>query len=133
MPFEEGRSRLELARVLAAREPELAVAEARTALDIFDRLSAARDADQAASLLRELGPRGRSAPRRAGELTKREHEVLALVEQGLSNKEIAARLYIAPKTASHHVSRILTKLGLQTRAEAAAFAARERAEKSASK
>jgi DNA-binding CsgD family transcriptional regulator len=133
MPFEEGRSHLELARVLAARDPELAVAEARTALDIFDRLGAARDADQAASLLREFGARGRSAPRRAGELTKREHEVLALVEQGLSNKEIAARLYIAPKTASHHVSRILTKLGLQTRAEAAAFAARERVEKSASK
>jgi DNA-binding CsgD family transcriptional regulator len=133
MPFEEGRSHLELARVVAARQPELAVAEARTALDVFDRLGAARDADQAASLLRELGARGRSAPRRAGELTKREHEVLELVEQGLSNKEIAARLYIAPKTASHHVSRILTKLRLRTRAEAAAFAARERAEKSASK
>ena len=56
-----------------------------------------------------------------------------MIEQGLSNKEIAARLYIAPKTASHHVSRILTKLDLQTRAQAAAFAARERAEKYASK
>jgi DNA-binding CsgD family transcriptional regulator/uncharacterized protein HemY len=133
MPFEEGRSHLELAEIVAGREPELAVAEARTALDIFERLGAARDADEAASLLRSLGAKGRRAPRRAGELTKRELEVLALVEQGLSNKEIAARLYIAPKTASHHVSRILTKLDLQNRAEAAAYAARERAEKSASK
>jgi DNA-binding NarL/FixJ family response regulator len=59
--------------------------------------------------------------------------VLTLLEQGLSNKQIAERLYIAPKTASHHVSRILAKLGLQTRAEAAAYAARERAENHASK
>ena len=55
------------------------------------------------------------------------------MEQGLSNREIGERLYIAPKTASHHVSRILTKLGLQTRAEAAAYASRKRAERSASK
>ncbi len=133
MPYEEGRSLLELARLVAVREPELAVAQARAALDILERLGAARDADRAANLLRSLGARGRRAPRRAGELTKRELEVLALVEQGLSNRQIAERLYIAPKTASHHVSRILTKLGLQTRAEAAAYAARERAEKSASK
>jgi ATP/maltotriose-dependent transcriptional regulator MalT len=133
MPYEEGRSQLELARLVAVREPELAAAQARGALDIFEGLGAARDADEAANLLRSLGVRGRRAPRRAGELTRRELEVLGLVEAGLSNKEIAERLYIAPKTASHHVSRILAKLGLQTRAEAAAYAARERAEKSASK
>jgi DNA-binding CsgD family transcriptional regulator len=133
MPLEEGRSHLESARLVATQEPELAVAEAGIALDRFDRLGAGRDADEAANLLRELGARGRRAPRLAGELTKRKNDVLRLVEQGLSNKEIAARLYIAPKTASHHVSRILTKLGLQTRAEAAAYAARKRAEKSAAK
>ncbi len=133
MPYEEGKSQLELARLVAERQSELAVARARGALEIFERLGAAGDADEAANLLRSLGVRGRRAPRRAGELTKRELEVLGLVEAGLSNKEIAERLYIAPKTASHHVSRILAKLGLQTRAEAAAYAARERAEKSASK
>jgi DNA-binding CsgD family transcriptional regulator len=133
MPYEEGRAELELARLVAVQEPELAVAQARTALDMFERLGAARDADEAANLLRSLGVRGRRAPRCAGELTKRELEVLGLVEAGFSNKEIAERLYIAPKTASHHVSRILGKLGLQTRAEAAAYAARERAAKSASK
>ena len=72
------------------------------------------------------GSGGRSAPKRHGELTKRERSrCCRWLERGLSNKEIAARLYIAPKTASHHVSQILAKLGVRTRAEAAAFAARE--------
>jgi DNA-binding CsgD family transcriptional regulator len=133
MPFEEARARLELAAVLATREPELAISEARAGLGLFERLGAVRHADRTAGLLRSLGASGRSAPKRPGELTNREREVLALLEHGLSNKQIAARLYIAPKTASHHVSQILSKLGVRTRAEAAAFAARESAEKSVAK
>ena len=133
MPFEEGRARLELATVLAGREPELAIAEGRAGLELFERLGAMRDADRAAGLLRSLGVSGRRSPKSAHGLTKREREVLALLEHGLSNKQIAARLYITPKTASHHVSRILSKLGVRTRAEAAAFAARDSAEKSAAR
>ena len=57
-------------------------------------------------------------------LTAREVEVLRLVEQGLSNGEIATALFISPKTASVHVSHILQKLGVRTRVQAAARADR---------
>ena len=58
-------------------------------------------------------------------LTEREREVLRLVAQGKSNREIAAELFIAPKTASVHVSNILGKLGVTSRGEAAALAYRQ--------
>jgi DNA-binding NarL/FixJ family response regulator len=51
--------------------------------------------------------------------------VAALLTAGLSNGEVARRLYISPKTASVHVSNILTKLGMSSRAEIAAWAVRE--------
>ena len=55
-------------------------------------------------------------------LTEREREVLCLVAGSATNRAIAARLFISPKTASVHVSRILTKLNATTRTEAAALA-----------
>jgi DNA-binding CsgD family transcriptional regulator/tetratricopeptide (TPR) repeat protein len=124
LPLEEGEARLQLARALAPQRPLLAVEQARAARAIFERLGAARHADEAAGLLRELGAPGRPAPRVEGALTRREREVLALVGAGLSNAEIAHRLVISPKTAEHHVGRILMKLGLRNRAEAAAHAVR---------
>jgi DNA-binding CsgD family transcriptional regulator len=126
MPMEMARSRLELASVLAADRPEVAVAEARAALDGFERLQAARHADAAAALLRSLGTKTASARASGDVLTKREGEILDLLGHGLTNPEIADRLYISRKTVEHHVGNILAKLGLRGRAEAAAYAVRMR-------
>jgi DNA-binding NarL/FixJ family response regulator len=102
-------------RSAATTAAQLAAAPLRAALDDLRR-RARLDSDGAAS-----GPR--LTP--AGGLTEREREVLRLVALGKSNREIAAELFIAPKTASVHVSNILGKLGAASRTEAAAIAHRE--------
>jgi DNA-binding NarL/FixJ family response regulator len=117
------RTRLELARSQAAGSPEVAVDVARHARNELEALGALRDADAAAALMRSLGAKGRAGPRAAGLLSRRETEVLGLLADGLSNREIAARLFISPKTAEHHVSRVYAKLSVRSRAEAAAWAA----------
>ncbi len=125
-PLEEGRARLALAGIVAGDGSPLAVAGARGARDTFERLGARRDADRAAALLRELGASGRTAVRGDRDtLTAREREVLNLIAEGLSNGQIAERLVIAPKTAEHHVGRVLAKLGMPSRTAAAAYALRE--------
>jgi DNA-binding NarL/FixJ family response regulator len=90
----------------------------------FQRLGATHEADETAQLLRELGVTGRTGRPLPELLTSREAEVLSLLARGLTNREIAERLVISAKTVEHHVSQILSKLGLRSRAEAAAFATR---------
>jgi len=124
MPYKTARAHLALARGVASTEPERAVEEARQALDSFERLGATRDADVAASFLRDLGVGGRTGPKLLGELSKREVEVLRLLGYGLTNAEIAARLYISTKTVATHVGNIFAKLLVRNRAEAATFAQR---------
>jgi DNA-binding NarL/FixJ family response regulator len=124
--MELARTRLEMARALAERAPEVAVAEAKAALEDFERLEAARHADAAGALLRSLGAPVRTGPKGVGALTRREAEVLELVGAGLSNPEIAERLFVTRKTVEHHVGNLLAKLGLRNRAEAAAWATRRK-------
>ena len=68
-----------------------------------------------------LGP----APSGPEALTPREREVVSLLAEGLSNSQVAERLYISPRTAAVHVSNILAKLGMSSRTEVAAWAVRE--------
>ena len=124
IPYRAAQTRLLLAQVLGRNDRELAGAEARAALRVFEDLGARRDADMAAALMRDLGIKAaRTGPKNVGRLTKREQEVLTLLGEGLSNPEIAERLFLSRKTVEHHVARILSKLGLRRRAEAAALAA----------
>ena len=123
MPIEVATARMELARACVAVDPAAATDEARRAHAVFVESGATWQADAAASLLRSLGVKVRSGATDGDVLTHREREVLDLVGLGLSNPEIADRLYISRKTVEHHVSNILAKLGLSSRAGAAAYVA----------
>ena len=123
-PFEAATSRCELARLLMTDNREISVAETRAALLSFERLGATHQADRAAALLRSMGVRGQTGAKGKNRLTGRETEVLDLVARGMTNTEIAKRLFISQKTAANHVSNILMKLGVRSRTEAAAVALR---------
>ncbi|GHC72381.1 response regulator [Streptomyces flavofungini] len=98
-------------RVVAAGEALLAPSVTRRLITEFSKLS---DNPRLAA--------SAQAQAQYGELTERETEVLVLIAQGLSNGEIAARLVVAESTIKTHVSRVLVKLGLRDRTQAAVFA-----------
>jgi non-specific serine/threonine protein kinase len=87
-----------------------------SAADVEGVLAAARPAS---------APANSSGPARAHGLTPREVDVLRLLVAGRSNPEIAAALFVSPRTATTHVSNILAKLGVERRTEAAALAVRD--------
>lgn len=114
-----------LAQAGAPDEPML-----RIALAALQAIGARPAAAMVARRLRSLGVRAvPSGPQswtreNPAELTRREVEVLSLVQQGLTNPEIAGRLFVSRKTVNHHVSAILRKLGVARRGQAAAEANR---------
>jgi DNA-binding CsgD family transcriptional regulator len=103
-------------------------AEQREALAVFEQLGAAAAAQALRKQMRARGvqgiPRGSRTSTRLDPhgLTKREAEILGLLSEGLRNSAIAKRLFLSTKTVDHHVSAILTKLGVPSRAEAVAMA-----------
>lgn len=115
-PFETARTRLDLAAALAALDQgsaaERETRAARTALESLGVRSEVRRAQS-------------RSPSGKGKLTARQVQILRLVAQGLSNPEIAARLKLSDHTVKRHVANLLTRLGLPSRAAAAAYAAQE--------
>jgi ATP/maltotriose-dependent transcriptional regulator MalT len=120
-PYEVAQVRLLLgAAARRSGDEETAVLELEAAAATFDRLGARPDADHAAALLQRAGstdPVGN-----VGGLSDREVEVLRLVSQGLSNRDIAARLVLSEHTVRRHLSNIFRKVGVGSRAGATAFA-----------
>jgi DNA-binding NarL/FixJ family response regulator len=117
--------RLRLGQVLAGSDAAAAIAEARAAHLIWERLGSPESA-RSAALLNQLGLQATSTPRAAdamAALSPREQEVLQRLRTVSSNAEIAAELHNSVRTIEHHVSAILAKLGLRSRAEAAVYAA----------
>ena len=82
------------------------------------------DPSVAARLVEEVASPPAPAPREPDELTPREHEILALIARGMSNKRIAFELDVSEKTVKNHVSHVLAKLGVPDRTAAALYAVR---------
>ncbi len=127
--YETARTRWRLAEALAeAGRRDEAADQWRQAVQSADKLGARplrRALDDLARRARIGTAEQQGDAEVLGALTSREREVLRLIAAGRSNREIASVLFIAPKTASVHVSNILGKLGAASRTEAAAIAHRE--------
>jgi predicted ATPase/DNA-binding CsgD family transcriptional regulator len=89
-------------------------------LDFDQIIALATDEKGAGTSSRQACPKARPSP-----LTPREHQIAVLIAEGMTNKEIAAVLVIAPRTAEGHVEHILVKLGFNSRAQIAAWVAEQ--------
>ncbi len=120
--FETARTRLAYgARLRRARRRVDARPHLHAALDTFENLGALRWADLAAV---ELGATGetiqRRAPSDAQTLTPQELQVSLLLAEGKTTREVAAALFLSPKTIEYHLRKVYPKLGIRSRAELAA-------------
>ena len=124
MPFERARTLLALGRRLhRARRRAEARERLREALAGFERLGASAWSAQTRDELRAAGARRRAA--RDDRLTPQEVRVAAAVRRGASNREIAAELFLAPKTIEFHLRQIYRKLGVHSRTQLVASMAGE--------
>lgn len=123
-PFERARTLLAYgARLHRARRRLDARERLREALAVFDGLGAAPWAERARAELRAAGAIRRMAAGDPDELTAQEARIALAVARGATNREVAAELYISPKTVEFHLGRVYRKLGLRSRTELAALVA----------
>jgi len=121
-PFETARTQLCYGQRLRRRKQKRQAGEQlRAALATFERIGAVSWADTAARELTTAGdaPRRPSGAIYEGELTAQELNVARLVVEGLTNREIAARLFLSPKTIETHLMHVFRKLGVRSRTELA--------------
>ncbi|GIH98328.1 helix-turn-helix transcriptional regulator [Planobispora takensis] len=120
-PYQHARTRLVYGEWLRrARRRADARTQLRAALEIFDRLGAELWAERARAELRATGDVP-AAPRRDGDplsvLTQQERRIVAMAATGASNRDIAARLFLSPRTVGYHLYKAFPKLGVSSRAE----------------
>jgi DNA-binding NarL/FixJ family response regulator len=122
---------------VGADDRKAAIDVLRQAEQDFDRCGSQRARDEARRELRKLGaraePRGPASADDSGlgALTKREHEIAGLVTDRMTNREIAATLFLSDKTIESHVRNIFMKLGVSSRVDVAKTVERERASETA--
>jgi DNA-binding CsgD family transcriptional regulator len=115
-PFERARTLLAQGTIERRAKRRAAAREALTgAANLFAELGAARWSEQAAAELARIPGRGRAA----GELTETERRVAELVASGLSNKEVAARLFVSVRAVEANLSKVYAKLGVRSRSQLA--------------
>jgi DNA-binding CsgD family transcriptional regulator len=113
IPFERGRTLRVLGAVQRRAKRKRAAREAlEEALAVFERLGAQLFAEQARLELGRIGGRGPATD----QLTPTERRVAGLVAEGRSTREVAAALFVSPKTVEGHLGRIYRKLGIHSRA-----------------
>lgn len=122
-PYEQARTQLALGRVLRRRRTRVAAREQlRAAAQGFEAIGALAWAERAREELRATGESVRRRdPAARDELTAQERLVASLVAEGLANKEIAARLFLSPRTIDFHLRNVFAKLGIASRTELAAL------------
>ena len=118
--FNRARTRLAYGEFLRrSRRRVDARTHLRAALDTFEELKAKPWAERAATELRASGETVRRRDETAGEvvLTPQERQVAQLVKKGMSNKEVAAQLFVSPRTVDFHLRNVFTKTGVSSRGE----------------
>jgi DNA-binding CsgD family transcriptional regulator len=118
-PFDRARTEFAFGEYLRRDGRRTAArAHLRSALDAFERLGAGAWAERARGELRASGETARKrTPSAIDQLTPQELQITRLVAEGATNKEVAARLFLSPRTIDYHMRKVFTKLGISSRSE----------------
>jgi DNA-binding CsgD family transcriptional regulator len=118
-PFDRARTEFVFGEYLRRDGRRTAArARLRSALDAFEQLGASAWAERARAELRASGESARKrSPSAIDELTPQELQITRLVAEGATNKEVAARLFLSPRTIDYHLRKVFSKLGISSRSE----------------